>query len=87
MAKKAKKRRVTVYACQIGHRHGTDVQLSWTARERTRQLYEYVCEWWSEWNFDEVCPKSMKKAIDIYFNSEVNEEWADFTEVKMPLKK
>jgi hypothetical protein len=84
MAKR--KRPVTIQVCRVSHRHGTDVYLDWTKRGLDKQVADYAREWWGEWDFDEKMPRSNKAVIEAYFDSEKNEEWCEFTDVRMPPK-
>ena len=88
MAAKKKPRPVTIQVAVTHHRHGEDVYLDWTKRGLDKQVADYCREWWGEWDFDEKMPRSNKAVIEAYFDDcGPHEEWVEFTDVRMPLKK
>lgn len=79
--------KIIVHFAEIHHRHGTDFLLGWTKEQVIDQVYEYVEEWWGEWDYpEESPPKDKMKAIDLYFDGEHNEEWCDISWMEMPPK-
>lgn len=63
-----------VYIATISHRHGVNAYASKTLEGLSDQIYDYVCDWWSETQTPKDC-RRMKKddAIKEYFDSREDE--------------
>jgi len=71
---------ITVYCTRIDHKHGTNIYLARTEKQREEQIYDYVRDCWSEWMGDEKIDSFTKEqAIEEYFNltNEYNTEWLE----------
>lgn len=79
---------VQLHGYVVHHKHGEDVLLGSTPDEAKQYLYDYICTWWGDLDFEageesisEKPPEDMDQAIERYFDSEhgAHEEYAEQT--------
>ena len=74
-----------VYVAIVQHKQGNNVYVSKSHSGVINQVYEYVIDWWYDYNdSDSFIPEGKQTAVDQYFKNAEGFEWMtiDRMEVK-----
>ena len=72
-----------VFTATISHKYGISTYVSLTEDGLEEQIYDYVKEWWDQWENIPEMPKDKAKAIEVYFefqNEYAGREWIDYSQ-------
>jgi len=71
-------RAITVFVACVSHRHGMDHWVAASKQVLAEQLYEYVQNWWSDWDKLPELPADPHEAVQLYFEAASDAQNGEF---------